>query len=937
MPRIVNPTGWSFVGDASRAESDCKGGTPLAAFGNSEGHRFWVHPLDERTVRIVHKVPCRPYSVRLREVKLERRAHQGWSVEHDAENSKVTVHSPSRVLCIIIEYKPYIRLTWLWNDGGTKDDTGHATQFLKDFKFAYPYDQISGRVSHYKCSQGYMPLNELQKSVDDQDAPIDGQNEFVYGLGESKGRLNKIDKRYVIDGRDSLGADLRETDPFYKITPFYIHYDAASRFWYGIYYNTLNPSVFDFGAEHDFSTGNFHSFSTEHGPLDYYVLLDTHASQRRSTPPSLPGIVSQFARLVSPASTGPAADRGTGWQASPVLPALNQFGYLASSLTLSEREDAQAAVTEYVAEARRRRFPIDGMHLSSGYCQDEQTGERHYFHWNKHRYPSPAAMGKHLEQEQHCQVVINVKPWLLETHPQYADVASRGAFIRAAEDATDCADRCGSQGQCATWHWSSSMGQTLQGSYFDYSSRPGRAEWQRLVRESVLDNEITGVWIDNNEYSTLLDDKARFAGEDRPWQIRSHEASPDPSDEVSERMAGWQGVVDAGAWGRSTQTMGMAKATFDALLTARPTSRPVIVTRSAVTGMQAFVSGTWSGDNCTTWESLEWSTKLTLSYGLSFGIGVYGHDIGGFAGEHSPSAELLVAWCRQSAWHTRFTVHSWKIISTTLWMYDEKTTHILRKVLDWRYQIIPHLYSTYVTDYFRRGWPVLRPLLWHHSRDRSTLAQDSQFLVGSHILVAPILKPGHTSVTFNLPSVADEGDEACWWYSVTDSRWWAPAEAGATGQTITLGCPDDAATCPYLIRGGGALVRAPSGMTTTRTPTAARYKRLVSIVPAPLEAGAPCGAGHRGHFVIIMDDGESNAATEHGSFTEINIDWRLADAETICVDVSLGVHGFTGRWEITVEILGAPSVRQVAGHATSAGHNVERLSASVVKYYVEVL
>lgn len=549
-----------------------------------------------------------------------------------------------------------------------------------------------------------------------------------------------------------------------------------------MFYNTLNPSVFDFAAEHDFSTGNFHSFSTEHGPLDYYVLLGTDADDGL---PTVPGIVSQLARLVTPFSTSAASNKADGWQAAPTLPALSQFGYLASSLTLSERTDAQAAVVEYVREAKSRRFGIDGMHLSSGYCQDALTNERHYFTWNRIRYPEPSELGVGLEKEEQCQVVINVKPWLLETHPEYTDVAARGAFVKAAPDALAILDRCGAHGQSRTWHWSSSMGQTLQGSYFDFSSSQGAAMWRRLVTSRILSQSITGLWIDNNEMSTLIDDCERFAGEESFWSIDGSRT------EVNERMAGFAGETDVGAWGRAIQTMGMAKASYQALVGADPDRRPVIVTRSAVPGMQTFACGTWSGDNSTTWKSFAWSTKLTLSYGLSFGIGLYGHDVGGFAGEQSPSADLLIRWCQQAAWHTRFTVHSWKKVSTTLWMFDSLdggwTTDLLRRILDWRYQLVPMLYSLYVCDYFRRGWPVLRPLLWYHSRDRNTLTQDAQFLVGSHILVAPILDPGTDSVTFNLPTVVGHEEEAAWWYDYTHQRWYGPLPDGSNGRTVKIG------------------------------------------------------------------------------------------------------------------------------------------------------
>lgn len=47
-------------------------------------------------------------------------------------------------------------------------------------------------------------------------------------------------------------------------------------------------------------------------------------------------------------------------------------------------------------------------------------------------------------------------------------------------------------------------------------------------------------------------------------------------------------------------------------------------------------------------------------------------------------------------------------------MYDgikvdgTEVTDILRDVLGFRYQLIPTMYSLYVNEYWKRGWPVLR-------------------------------------------------------------------------------------------------------------------------------------------------------------------------------------------------------------------------------------
>lgn len=122
-----------------------------------------------------------------------------------------------------------------------------------------------------------------------------------------------------------------------------------------------------------------------------------------------------------------------------------------------------------------------------------------------------------------------------------------------------------------------------------------------------------------------------------------------------EKRMGWRGgATTVASVGKAVQTMGMARvsllphpspllttklgayslpnslleqATYEALLAARPNDRPVIVSRSGVPGIQAYAHATWSGDNSTTWKALEWGTKMTLSVGMSFGPGLYGHDI----------------------------------------------------------------------------------------------------------------------------------------------------------------------------------------------------------------------------------------------------------------------------------------------------------------------
>ncbi|KAG8693150.1 hypothetical protein FRC09_010697, partial [Ceratobasidium sp. 395] len=342
------------------------------------------------------------------------------------------------------------------------------------------------------------------------------------------------------------------------------------------------------------------------------------------------------------------------------------------------------------------------------------------------------------------RIIANIKPWLLDDHPLYDEALGMDAYVQAVSDANNA----GQNKPAKSILWSGPPGAHMYGSYLDFSSKGGARWWSQHIKQDLVGMNVTGMWIDNNEYSGLVDDDEGYLGENSFWTGGDWE-----------RRLGWDGgKTTVGRAGRLIQMMGMAKTTHDTMLDAFPDRRPVIVTRAAIPGIQAYAHGTWAGDNSTTWTNLRRSTAITLSAGISFLPGLYGHDIGGFVGAHHPSPELLIRWCQQGAWHTRFTVHSWKAVSTTLWMYDGvqldgiDVTNALRDVVAFRYQLIPTMYSLYVNEYWKKGWPVLRPMFWHHSSDPKMLTLDEQFLFGSHVLVAPVTSFGDRTKGVHLPS-----------------------------------------------------------------------------------------------------------------------------------------------------------------------------------------
>ncbi|MBQ2213223.1 MAG: hypothetical protein II414_01485, partial [Erysipelotrichaceae bacterium] len=97
------------------------------------------------------------------------------------------------------------------------------------------------------------------------------EDQYIYGLGDKSGNVNKNHQRYTLDTDDSMGYRAEYSDPLYKHLPFYIcENDKGS---YGMYYDTYSEGEINFGREHDNYYEWFNSVRYEEENMVFYLIF----------------------------------------------------------------------------------------------------------------------------------------------------------------------------------------------------------------------------------------------------------------------------------------------------------------------------------------------------------------------------------------------------------------------------------------------------------------------------------------------------------------------------------------------------------------------------------------------------------------------------------------------------------------------------------------
>jgi len=495
----------------------------------------------------------------------------------------------------------------------------------------------------------------------------------------------------------------------------------------------------------------------------------------------------------------------------------------------------QEDVNSVEAKFDEHDIPMDVMWLDI-----EHTDGKKYFTWDSRKFPDSIAMIENLSAHGRKLVTI-VDPHIKKDSGYWVhnDLSSKGLYVKN-KDGNDY------EGWC--WPGASFYPDFLNAEARDYFAQQYMLD---VYKGSTLD---CYTWNDMNEPSVFNGPEVTMA---------------------KDKMHGGVEHRDLHNMYGMLYTMATHKGH---LLRSENTLRPFVLTRSAYAGSQRYAA-IWTGDNTAEWGHLEASIPMCLSLGIA-GMGFCGADIGGFFG--NPDGELFVRWYQAAAFQPFFRSHAH--IDTKRrepWLYSAGEMSLIRNAVRSRYALLP-LWYTLFYEQEMNGTPPMRPLWYEFPEDEGTYSREGSHMVGSSLLVAPVLHKGATQVDVYFPG-------STFWYDV-----WTHEKLDVSG-SMSVAAPYD--KIPVFQRGGTIVPRRER----IRRSAPLMHDDPITLVVAPDKSGKAKGT-------LYLDDGKS-FAYHQGAKLYMEFSWDNGKLESKMLSPP-GLN--TKVWLERVLILGAAPADQAA-------------------------
>ncbi|GAX83418.1 hypothetical protein CEUSTIGMA_g10843.t1 [Chlamydomonas eustigma] len=348
----------------------------------------------------------------------------------------------------------------------------------------------------------------------------------------------------------------------------------------------------------------------------------------------------------------------------------------------------------------------------------EHTNGKRYLTWDSHLFPKPIELQNDVASRGRETVTI-VDPHVKRDHSYYIfqEAQSEGYFVKNPQG-----------GDFEGWCWPGSS------SYLDVTNPTVRAWW---AQQFALDKyqgstEHLYIWNDMNEPSV-------FNGPEITMQKDLiHHGNVEHRDVHNLYGLFYHMGTAEGLTLRGYQTHG------------EDGDRPFVLSRAFFSGTQR-VGPIWTGDNTADWKHLAVSIPMLLSLGVT-GLPFSGADVGGFFG--NPDAELITRWNQLGTYYPFFRGHAHlETQRREPWLFGEPATSRIRAAIRERYALMPYIYTLFRHANIS-GQPIMRPLWFEFPDAKELFHVEDSFLLGSAILVSPVLQQGVDNVDLVLPKGA---------------------------------------------------------------------------------------------------------------------------------------------------------------------------------------
>ena len=195
---------------------------------------------------------------------------------------------------------------------------------------------------------------------------------------------------------------------------------------------------------------------------------------------------------------------------------------------------------------------------------------------------------------------------------------------------------------------------------------------------------------------------------------------------------------------------------------------PVILTRSAFSGIQRYGVVTWSGDVGNDFVTM----KRQIAGGLgqmAAGLPWWTFDAGGFFRPNDQYTseeyqERLVRWVQTAVFLPFMRVHGY-MSQTEPWRYSEQTCSLMTDAINLREKLRPYILAC-AKKVSEEGYTLMRPLVFDFPDDEEALKQDCEFMFGPSLLISPVTEAGVTTWKTYLP-VNEDG-----WTDFRTGQWY---------------------------------------------------------------------------------------------------------------------------------------------------------------------